>query len=148
MTAGAAEIADAALDPAADATVEALALCFALVASCYIIPALAARCSLTHATSQLLPAHCPHPVVPAPCSPCFLFLLVLTAHFVHPGPCSLFLHTGVRPKLPPRLHFCVVASHHTHTHTHHTLVLGPSYLPSCTFVWLPATTHTHTPHWC
>merc|ERR1712141_738571 len=45
-----------------------------------------------------------------------------------------------------RLHFCVVASHHTHTHTHHTLVLGPSYLPGCTFVWLPATTHTHTPH--
>merc|ERR1712045_91149 len=80
-------------------------------------------------------------------------------------------HTGLSPKLPPRLHFCVVASHHTHTHhtlvlgpsylpgcafvwlpatththTHHTLVLGPSYLPSCTFVWLPATTHTHTPH--
>merc|ERR1712012_1193232 len=24
-------------------------------------------------------------------------------------------HTGVRPKLPPKLHFCVVASHHTHT---------------------------------
>ena len=70
MTAGAAEIADAALDPAADATVEALALCFALVASCYIIPALAARCSLTHAASQLLPVHCPRPVVPAPCSPC------------------------------------------------------------------------------
>ena len=43
MTAGAAEIADAALDPAADATVEALALCFALADSCYIIPALAAR---------------------------------------------------------------------------------------------------------
>ena len=39
MTAGAAEI----VDLAADATVGALALCFALVASCYIIPALAAR---------------------------------------------------------------------------------------------------------
>ena len=66
MTAGAAEIADAALDPADDATVEVLARCVALVASCYIIPDLAAHCSLTHATSQLLPAHCPRPVVPAP----------------------------------------------------------------------------------
>merc|ERR1712141_594417 len=56
-------------------------------------------------------------------------------------------HTGVRPKLPPKLHLCVVASHHTHTHR--TLVLGPSYLPGCTCVWLPATTtHTHTAHWC
>jgi len=43
MTDGAAEFDDDALDPAADAAVEALALCFALVASCYIIPALAAR---------------------------------------------------------------------------------------------------------
>ena len=81
MTAGAAEIADAALDPAADATVEALALCFALVASCYIIPALAARCSLTLATSQLVPAHCPRPVVPAHALPdscsCLCWLLNL-----------------------------------------------------------------------
>ena len=57
MTAGSAEIADAALDPAVDATAEALARWFALVASCCMNTALAARCSLTHAPSQLLPAH-------------------------------------------------------------------------------------------
>merc|ERR1712012_703403 len=28
----------------------------------------------------------------------------------------------------------------------YTLVLSPSYLPGCTCVWLPATTHPHTPH--
>merc|ERR1711953_938525 len=116
---------------------------------CYIIPALAARCSLTHATSQLLPAHCPRPMVPAPCSPCFLFLLVFTAHFVHPGPYSFFLHTGVRPKRPPRLHFCVVASHHTHTHTHtpHTGV-RPKLPPRLHFCVVASHhTHTHTTHW-
>merc|ERR1712012_1381321 len=88
----------------------------------------------------------PHPHTPhtgvRPKLPPKLHFCVVASHHTHTHPHTP--HTGVRPKLPPKLHFCVVASHHTHTHTHthHTLVLGPSYLQSCTFVWLPATTHT------
>merc|ERR1711944_227456 len=55
----------------------------------------------THHTLVLGPSYLPS---------CTFVWLPATTHTHTP-------HTGVRPKLPPRLHFCVVASHHTHTHT-------------------------------